>query len=70
MLDVGDDANFTVATEQLNRAETVLASEFCVFIHQGYGDVFDLPVGLVSTAWFETAAADLALVHLFPFDCH
>jgi len=65
VLNVGDGPGFAVAAEQLDRAETVLAAEVGVFVHQGDGDVLDLPVGLVSSAGLETATANLALV-LFP----
>jgi len=70
VLDVGNDSGLAVAAEQLDRAETVLAAEIGVFVGEGYGDVLDLPVRLVPSACFETAAAYLALVHLFSFDCH
>jgi hypothetical protein len=70
VLDVSDGTGLAVAAEQLDRAETVLAAEFGVFVHQGDGDVFNLPIGLVPSSSLETAAAYLALVHLFPFDCH
>src|ERR1035437_908040 len=70
VLDVGDAAILAVAAEQFHRAKAILAAKFCVFIHQGDGDVFDLPVGLIPPAGFDPASSDFALIHLFAFDCH
>jgi hypothetical protein len=52
-------------TVQLDRAGAVGATELSVVVDEGFGDGFELPEGLVSTADLEAAAFDLALVDFF-----
>src|ERR1019366_10579782 len=70
VLDVGHAAVLAVAAKQFDRTEAIFAAEISVFVDQCDRDVFDLPVGLVASTGFDSAAADFALVHLLAFDCH
>jgi hypothetical protein len=70
VFDIGHCARLAVASQQLDAAITVLATELGVVVDQSYGDRLYLPEWLIASAFFYATTFHFALVDFFAFDCH
>jgi hypothetical protein len=65
VLDVRSGTASLVVLVKFDRAAAVFAAKLGIFVDEGFGDILDLPEGLVAPALSDAAPLDFTLVDLF-----